>query len=756
MALGFRYVLPVLLAVAAHAQNVLTGGYDLARSNADINENYLTPQTVSPSQFGKLFTLPADGQIYAQPLYQSSLSINGAPHNVVFIATAHNSVYAYDADTAGSPLWTVNLGPSVPTASYSAADPAGYSDILPENGILGTPVIDASTGTLYVVAATYRNGIYAYQLHALDTTSGAEKFNGPAQIYARVTGTGDDSLASYVTFNAQQEIQRPALLLLNGVVYIAFGSHGDGGTWHGWIMGYKASNVAQQTAVFNATPNGYGGSIWQAGRGLSADNQGSIYAVTANGSTDDVTGYSENVLRLNPDLTVADWFSPSDYQTLNNDDEDLGSSGAILLPGTNQMVTGGKQGLAYLLNTGNLGHTSGNDAQIPQSFDASNVGLFNMAFWNNSLYAFGGNGPLEAFPYSGDQFGTTPSSQSSSGYAVAYYGITVSANGNTPDSGIVWMTSADTFPLPSSGTLHAFDAGDLSSELWNSGVNSDRDSLGTFVKFVNPTVANGKVYAATLDDQLIVYGLLGTGNGGGAAAPVVTGLVNAADYANGGIAPGEIVDIFGQNLGPQSLATGSYDESGNMLTDLAGMEVTFNGVPAPIVYASGPVMAVIVPFEVAATNQADLQVTYDGVPSRLITYNVVPSAPGIFTVNSAGNGQGAILNGDYSVNSDANPAAQGSYISVYATGGGQTNPPDSTGATAQGIAQVTLPVTATIGGQPAQVLYAGHAPDEVAGVLQVNLQVPTGVTGDQPVVITIGGVATQNNATVSIQSVAIQ
>src|ERR1019366_5426395 len=212
------------------------------------------------------------------------------------------------------------------------------------------------------------------------------------------------------------------------------------------------------------------------------------------------------------------------------------------------------------------------------------------------------------------------------------------------------------------------------------------------------------------------------------------------------IAPGEIVDIFGQNLGPQSLATGSYDDSGNMRTDLAGMEVTFNGVPAPIVYASAPVMAVIVPFELSAANQADMQVTYDGVPSKVITYNVVPSAPGIFTINSAGNGQAAILNGDYSVNSDANPAPQGSYISVYATGGGQTSPPDSTGAIAQGIAQVILPVTATIGGQPAQVLYAGHAPDEVAGVMQVNLQVPTGITGDQPVVITIGGVPTLANA----------
>ncbi len=751
MALCVRYVLPTLFAIAANAQNVLTGGYDLARSNADINETYLTPQTVNPSQFGKVFTLPADGQIYAQPLYQRNLTISGTVHNVVFIVTAHNSVYAYDADTAGSPLWTVNLGPSVPTTNYNSVTTTGYTDIAPENGILGTPVIDASTATIYVVAANYLNGNYSYQLHALDTTSGAEKFNGPQQIYAQVRGNGDDNQDGLVTFNAGQEIQRPALLLLNGVVYVSFGSHGDGSPWHGWIMGYTAANITQQTAVFNATPNGYGGSLWQSGRGLSADSQGNIYAVTANGSTDDVTGYSENVLRLNPkDLSVADWFTPSDYPTLNDDDEDLGSSGAILLPGTSLLVTGGKQGMAYLLNTGSLGHTAGNDAQIPQSFNAANVGLYNMAFWNNSLYSFGGNGPLSAYPFSGTQFGTTPSSQSSSGFAVAYYGITVSANGNTPGSGIVWMTSADTFPLPSSGTLHAFDAGNLASELWNSSVNSSRDSLGTFMKFVNPTVANGKVYMATPDGQLIVYGLLGP-SGGGAAAPVVTGLANAASYSNGSIAPGEIVDIFGQNLGPQTLAAGSYDQSGKLLVGLAGMEVTFNGVPAPIVYASAPVMAVIVPFEVSANSQAAMQVTYDGVPSQPVTYNVVPSAPGIFTDDSSGSGQAAILNQDYSLNSATNPAPQGSYISVYATGGGQTNPPDSTGATAQGAAGVTLPVTATIGGQNAPVLYAGHAPEEVAGVMQVNLQVPTGITGDQPVIITIGGVASQTTATVAVQ-----
>jgi uncharacterized protein (TIGR03437 family) len=728
---------------------VLTGGYDPARTNADLTETLLTPGTVNPNQFGRLFFLPADGQIYAQPLYQPNLPIAGqGVHNVVFFATAHNSVYAYDADTAAPPLWTVNLGPSVPSSAYGTA----YTDISPEIGIIGTPVIDPSTGTLYAVAATLENGNYFYRLHALDTSSGAEKFGAPAVIAAAVAGSGVDNVNGVVSFNALQHIQRPALLLMNGVVYVAFGSHGDDPPWHGWIMGYSAANVQNQTAVFNTTPNGNGGSVWNSGRGLSADSQGNIYVVTANGDTDEITEFSDNVLRLRPaDLTVTDWFAPSDVQTLDEDDDDLGASGAVLIPGTSFLLTGGKQAIAYLLDQSSLGHMNSTNSQIPETFGADSA-IFNMTVWTRStgpvVYFPGAASPVEAFSFTANRFDVNPSSLSSSVNALPYDGMTVSANGGNPGSGILWVTTADSWSFPATGTLHAFNADSLSSELWNSSMNVGRDALGAFTKFANPTVANGKVYVPTSSGALAVYGKIAAEGG---SAPVITGLVNAASYANGSVAPGEIVNIFGQNLGPQALVTGSVNGNGKLSTGIGGAQVTFNGIAAPLLYASGFATAAIVPFEVAGANEVTAQISYNGSTSAVQTFHVAASAPGIFTADSSGSGEAAVLNQDSSVNSDANPASQGSVVSVYATGGGQTTPPVSTGSTVEYTAQVAASVSATIGGQPAQVIYAGQAPGEVAGVMQVNLQVPNGVTGDLAVILTVGGVASQTTATVAVQ-----
>jgi uncharacterized protein (TIGR03437 family) len=474
--------------------------------------------------------------------------------------------------------------------------------------------------------------------------------------------------------------------------------------------------------------------------------------VTGNGDSDEVSEFSDNVLKLNPgNLTVIDWFAPSDVQTLDDDDDDLGASGAVLIPGTNLLITGGKQGVAYVLDAGSLGHMN-SSAQYPQSFPAANIGIFNMAVWNRStgpvLYLHGGNSPLAAYTFTGSQIDVNPSSQSSSSYPVAFDGMTISANGGNPGSGIFWLVTADDWPLPATGTLHAFNADDLSSELWNSSINIGRDALGYFTKFANPTVANGKVYVPTSSGVLAVYGPLGPTLSG---APMITGLVNAASYSNSTVAPGEIVNIFGQNLGPQALVTGSWDGSGNLSTGVGGTQVTFNGIPAPLLYASAFVIAAIVPFEVAGANQTSVQVTYDGSLSAAEVFDLAATAPGIFTSDSSGTGQADALNEDYSVNSDENPAAQGSVVMVYATGGGQTTPPDLTGSTVESPAQLAASVSATIGGQPAPVIYAGQPPGEVAGMMQVNLQVPTGVTGTVPVVLTIGGVASQTAATVAVQ-----
>ncbi len=721
---------------------VLTGGYDMARTNADVNETILNPATVSPAQFGRVFTLPADGQIWAQPLYLPNVAVPGqGTHNIVYIATAHNTVYAYDADTAAPPLWSANLGPSIPSTAFdTAARP--YTDITPEIGIIGTPVIDPGTGTLYVVAGTIENASFYYQLHALDAAAGTEKFGAPVTISAVVPGNGDDSEYGYVAFNPGQHLQRPALLLLNGVVYVAFGSHGDAGVWHGWIMGYNASDVIEQTAVFNTSPNGYGGSLWHSGRGLSADSAGNIYAVTSNGTTDETSDFSENVLKLSPGLRVTDWFAPSDAELLNSDDDDLGSSGAVLLPG-NLLLTGGKQGVVYLLDSAQLGGMTANDSQIFGSFPAASIGIFNMAVWNRSggpvLYLTGGNAPVDAYPLFGDQLVSTPSSMSASGYGVAFNGMTISANGGTPGSGILWMITADSWPLPSTGTLHAFNADNLGEELWNSSINLGRDALGQFIKFANPTVANGKIYAPTSSGALAVYGQLPAST---SSTPVITGLVNGASYAAGRVAPGEIVEVFGQNLGPESLVTGTFEANGNLSTNVAGTQVNFNGIAAPVIYASSNAVSAIVPFQLPTGAPVSVQVAAGGQTSTAGPFSVAGTAPGIFTDDSSGSGQAAVLNEDYSLNSDLNPAAPGSIVILYGTGGGEFNADSG---------ELLASTTATVGGQPATILFAGQAGGEVGGVVQVNLQLPEGVTGDLPVVLTIGGATTQATATVAVQ-----
>ncbi len=746
----------VLSLTTVRAQNVLTGGYDLGRTNANLSETILTPATFKLSHFGKLFTLPVDGQITAQPLYMQGVSIpTQGVRNVVFVATEHNSVYAFDADTAGSPLWTVNLGPSVPSSAYGTVD-TPYTDITPEIGILGTPVIDPSTGTLYVVAATMENGSFYHRLHALDITSGAERFGAPVAIAAQASGNGESSTDGVVEFVSMQHLQRPALLLLNGIVYIGFGSHGDDVPWHGWLMGYNASNVQVQTAVFISSANGWGGAIWQAGRGPSVDSQGNIYVVASNGDSDDVTDFSDAVLKLDPaNLSIQDWFAPSDQQTIDDDDEDLGSAGALLVPGTNLLITGGKEGTLYLLNTGSLGHMSANNGQIPQSIPGAGFGFFNMALWNIEssplIYALGANEKLGAFLLTGNLVGAAPVSQTSSGFEVPYEGITISANGEQPETGIVWFADADAWPIPSPGTLHAFNADNLNVELWNSDMNA-ADALGGFSKFSNPTVINGKVYMPSASNQLVVYGVVPAQP----PAPVITGIVNGASYASGPIAPGEIVTIFGQNSGPQVAASGSYDKNGDLSVEAGGAQVTFNGVAAPILSASSLAITAIVPFEVAGSSQATVQVSYNGQTSASETVNVVPAAPGIFTENSSGSGQALVLNQDSTQNSTSNPAAPGSVIVLYATGGGATNPADTTGSVAQGTAPLAAigSTTATVGGKPAQVLYAGDAPGEVAGMVQFNLQLPKGASGTVPVVVTVDGSSSQSTAMVAIEGLS--
>ena len=615
----------------------------------------------------------------------------------------------------------MNLGPSVPAGNYDSDETGPFTDISPEVGILGTPVIDPSTSTLYVVAATFENGNYYHRLHALDTGTGAEKFAAPIVIQASIKGTGDGSAGGSVAFDSSQHLQRPALLLLNGIVYICFGSHGDTDPYHGWVIGYSASDVRVQTAVMNVTPDGGGGAIWQAGRGPAADGQGNIYVVSSNGDTDEASNYSDNVLKLTtPDLAVDSYFAPSNVQELNDDDDDLGAAGAILVPGTNMLLTGGKQGILYSLNSSAI-------AKSNETFDvAGSFGIFNMALWNRSdgplLFLHPANSPFQVYRISSGRITKTPLSQSSATFGVPFEGMTLSANGTQAGSGILWATTADSYPLPSTGTLHAWNADDLSQELWSG-------PMGPFVKFANPTVVNGKVYLPGAS-SLMVYGLP---SGVPGTTPVITGIVNAASYAAAGLAPGEITTIYGANFGE-------------------GATVNFNGMAAPMIFSTPTAVAAVVPFEVAGLARVTTQVTYNGLQSTPEPLPVAASAPGIFSLNASGSGPGAILNQDYSVNSATNPAAVGSVVMIYATGGGLTAPKGVTGALAPGAEPLASKVTVSMDGVDAPVWYAGSAPDEIEGAVSDQRAGAGGLAGagTVPVTVTVNGQASQSTVTLVV------
>jgi len=505
--------------------SVLTQHNDIARTGANLNETILNCSNVKASQFGKLFSRSVDGQIYAQPLYVPGVSIadNGI-HNVVYVATMNNSVYAFDADdpNASKPLWKVNLGPPVPYQDTVAA--GAPSNINPLIGITSTPVIEPLTETIYCVAKTKENSSYFQRLHALDITSGHEKFGGPVLIQATVSGTGEGSVSGTLSFNPRRQLNRPALLYLDGVIYLAFGSHSDFSPYHGWVIAYDATTL-QRVAVFNSTPTGRRGGIWQAGQGLAADENGYIYFMTGNGSFDYNTGGANlgmSFVKLaTPDLSVVDWFTPYNVVGLNDGDKDLASAGPLLLPGTNLVVGGGKEQMLHLLNRSNMGHFhAGSNSQIVQNFQATAGHIHGSPiYWNSPnqgplIYIWSEEDYLKAFKLlNGSAFQTTPVAKSTMAVPAGMPGamLSLSANQSVAGTAIVWAShpyAGDAVVKTVPGILRAFDASNISTELWNSKQNAARDDLGNFGKFCPPTVVHGKVYLATFSNQLIVYGLL--------------------------------------------------------------------------------------------------------------------------------------------------------------------------------------------------------------------------------------------------------
>ena len=737
--------------------DVLTANYDNNRTNANMNEGILNLNNVNPTQFGKLYTFPVDGQVYAQPLYVHALNMPGkGTLNVLFVATMHNSVYAFDADAANgtAPIWQVNLGSSV-SPSLFAVSGATYIDILNEIGILSTPVIDRIGNTIYVANETLVSGNMAFFLHALDLGTGAEKLNGPVQIQATVSGSGwggsGDAVNGELPLVPADHIQRPALLLANNTIYAGFGSHGDYMPWHGWIVAYNAGDLMEQTAVFNATPSAAGSSIWQGGRGLAADANGSVYCTTSNGDYDGITSWGESVLRLTPTLEVSDWFTPAEYATWTDEDQDFGSDGPILVPGSNMVIAGGKAGLVALIDATNMGHEGmdTNALQVFQAVSNNEFAIFNAAFWNLAagpiLYIWGSDQTLREFQMQNGTFNTTAlASNSSVTNVLPFSGMTVSSNGAVPESGIFWASTVANSTLPQPGTLHAFNALNVSQELWNSDMQGSRDTMGNFTKYANPTVVNGKVYMPTGSNQVTAYGLL--------PVPGITAVTSAASLTSAAVAPGELIAIFGNSIGPLAPVGLALDPAGTVATSLGGVRVSFDATPAPLLYAAAGQVNAVVPFEIAGKSTTVMQVSAPGGAMFTATLPVSTAAPAVFLTSASG--QGAILNTDYSVNSPANPAARGSWVAIYATGAGLLSPAVADGAI---VSAVSLPVTATpisvtIGGQTATVSYQGAAPGLVAGVVQINAQVPANVTPGAavPVTISAGDVAGLSTVTMAV------
>lgn len=583
-------VLALLHVLSAHAQPpVLQRGYDAGVTGATLSETTLNTSNVAPSTFGMIFKLPVDDVIFAQPLYVPSIVINQAAHNVLYVATMSDTLYAFDADVGGAPLWTLNLASlvgatPVPIANFAFS---GNRNIVGNLGILSTPVIDLPTNTMYVVACTLEgvtpstpNGTMVYRLHAVDITTGAPRsgFGVP------ITGSYGGS-----NFDARYQTQRVSLVLSGNQVVFGFAAVEleFAGGYVGWVMAYDKGTLAQSGVFATVTTGNRGGGVWQSGRPPVVDSGGFVYVFVGNAygnGYDGVQDFSESVLKLDPanGLKLVDWFTPGNWAALDSQDLDLTSSGPMLIPGTSLIAGGGKTGDLYVLNTANLGKFNSTDSQVVQKLHISASEIRGgPVYWQRStanggplLFNWGISDPLKAFAFNGSTLATTPSAQSSVTNQIFPGGIlTLSANGDASGSGVLWATAAasgdaeNNPPVP--GVLYAFNAGNVATELWNSNMNAARDAFGNFAKFVPPLVANGRVYVATWSNQVAVYGLTGTA---GNPPPVLTGV----SPRSGPIAGGTAVTLTGTNF-------------------LTGAKVSFGGVAAVVTSVSATTIGATTP-----------------------------------------------------------------------------------------------------------------------------------------------------------------
>ncbi|WP_158615554.1 MBG domain-containing protein [Acidipila sp. EB88] len=620
------------IGVAQAQVNVYTRSYDANRTGANTAETTLTPANVNATNFGKLYTVPIDGQVYAQPLFVSNVNIDGSTHDIVLVASMLNSVYAIDAPT-GNILWQQNFGTPIKAQEVESDQNISWNTGI---GILGTPVIDPETNYMYFVSGNEAqvNGapVYTFRLNAIDITTGAPVHGSPMTINATYS-TAD--LASPLVFNAMRANQRPGLALANGNVYIAFASHEDQQPYHGWVLAYNTSTL-QQTAVYSDTTVGIEGGIWNAGGAPTIDTYGNVLISTGNGSfgptTNNLVQTGNSFIKLSPTLQLLDYFTPYNSASLNSGDQDLGASGLLLIPGTNYVVGGGKQGVLYLTDITNMGKFNSSMDQVRQEFQ----GIFGKGTSHlhggptylktdangPTIFVWGENDMLRAYPFNAETglLNATPLATSTMTAPVtnndgAMPGGFTSLTANGTANGIVWASTPyndDAVHHVVQGVLYAFDAETLKL-LWSDKTQDARDEVGVFAKYCPPIVANGRMFVptfgasistATGNGQLIAYGLLpqlvvtaaNASMIAGGAVPTLTGSVTGL---KSGDALGSTIDVTYSTTATSSSPAGTYPitatVSGSSVNNYrislnAGtLTVTANTPPPPVTGGSGPI-----------------------------------------------------------------------------------------------------------------------------------------------------------------------
>ncbi len=628
-----------LFASTAWSQTaVLTQRYDDARTGANLSETTLTTSNVTVNQFGKLFTLTVDGSTQASMLYVSNVPIAGkGTHNVLYVATMNDKLYAFDADSNtganAGPLWMDDF-----TNSAAGITPVPIMDITGSNslnivgnvGIESTPVIDLVNETMYLVARTKESGNYLQRLHAIDIRSGVERPSSPVVIQATVPGTGAGSVGGKLTFDPKIHNQRSSLALANGKVLIAWASHEDLHSYYGWVMAYDEQTLAQ-AGVFCPAPNDGRSGIWESGWAPAVDASGNAYYMTGNGlGTASVNNLEESVLKFDTSsgLNLTDWFTPSQWLALNGHDVDLSAAGGLLIPGSNLILGGGKEAVFFLLDTGNLGHEHAGNTQIVQQFAVNTAGTTAKGqikggpiYWDRTgnggpwMYVWAENDFLKAYHFNGATFDTTPASQSTfkaaSGNSAGV--LTLSANGSVTGTGIVWSSMVATGSGDHGvhqGILRAFDASDLTREIWDSGMNSTRDNPGNWPKFSTPLVVNGKVYLGSFSNRINVFGLLSanpdfslssncgsplTVNAGGSASCAITvtplnGFSSAVSFSASGLPSGATATFTPASVSGGGTVTLTITTSSSTPSGTSSLTITASG---------GKTHSIVIPFQVS-------------------------------------------------------------------------------------------------------------------------------------------------------------